>query len=221
MQSDAVFDQLSQIGILPVVRSDNKQEAVAAVEALAQGGIPVAEITMTVPDAIEVIRHLVDLKGDDLVIGAGTVTDVQTCAAAINAGCRFVVTPIMAPEVIGLCRTKGVCIIGGALTPTEIHTTFMAGADAVKVFPAKALGGPAYLHMLREPFPAIPLVPTGGVNLDSMAAYFAAGAKLVGAGGDLVPREALRHGKTDRISARARQYVTAIAEARRTANIPK
>lgn len=214
MSKDSVFQQLCRIGILPVIRSEGKQEAISAVEALAKGGIPVAEITMTVPGALEVIRDLVDEKGDRLTIGAGTVTDAHTCAAAIDAGCQFVVTPILDPEVIGLCRKKKVCIIGGALTPTEIHATFLAGADAVKVFPAKALGGPAYFRMLREPLPDIPLVPTGGVNLDTMAEYFAAGAVLVGAGGDLVRREALNNSEMDQITARARQYISAISKAR-------
>jgi len=214
MNRVSVFKQLCRIGIIPVIRGDNKQEAIFAVEALAQGGIPVAEITMTVPGAIDVIRSLVDQNAEHLVIGAGTVTDTQTCAAAIDAGCRFVVTPILVPEVIGLCCDKDVCIIGGALTPTEIHATFVAGADAVKVFPAKALGGPSYFRMLREPFPDIPLVPTGGVNLDTMAEYFKAGALLVGAGGDLVSRDALRNHDMAKITKRANEYATAITKVR-------
>ncbi len=218
MKRVAVFKQLCRIGIIPVIRGDKKQEALFAVEALAQGGIPVAEITMTVPGAIDVIRSLVDQKGEELMIGAGTVTDAQTCAAAIGAGCRFVVTPILVPEVIGLCRDKNVCIIGGALSPTEVHATFLAGADAVKVFPAKALGGPSYFRMLREPFPNIPLVPTGGVNLETMAEYFKAGAHLVGAGGDLVRRDALRNHDMEMITKRANEYVSAIRKVRELEN---
>ena len=215
MNGVSVFQQLCQIGIIPVIRGDKKQEAILAAEALSQGGIPVAEITMTVPGAINVIRSLVDQSSGHLIIGAGTVTDAQTCTAAIDAGCRFVVTPILVPEVIGLCCDKNVCIIGGALTPTEVHATFLAGADAVKVFPARALGGPSYLRMLREPFPNIPLVPTGGVNLDTIAEYFKAGAYLVGAGGDLVCRDALRNHDMGKITKRAREYVSAIAKVRK------
>lgn len=214
MNGVSVFKQLCRIGIIPVIRGDKKQEAILAVKALAQGGIPVAEITMTVPGAIDVIRSLVDQNAKHLIIGAGTVTDAQTCAAAIDAGCRFVVTPILVPEVIDLCCDKNVCIIGGALTPTEVHATFLAGADAVKVFPAKALGGPSYCRMLREPFPNIPLVPTGGVNLETMAEYFKAGAHLVGAGGDLVRRDALRNHDMEKIAKRANEYVSAIAKVR-------
>ena len=214
MNGATVFIQLCQIGVLPVIRGNNKEEAICAVEALAQGGIPVSEITMTVPGAIDVIRDLVKQAGDRLTIGAGTVTDVKTCAAAIDAGCRFVVTPILNPDVIRLCRQKDVCIIGGALTPTEVFATFQAGADAVKVFPAKAMGGPAYLQMLHEPFPELPLVPTGGVSLETLADYFKAGASLVGAGGDLVSRDALSSGDMEHITRRARQYVTAIAKLR-------
>ncbi len=214
MNSISVFKRLCRIGILPVIRSDEKRQAINAVEALRRGGIPVSEITMTVPGAISVIRDLMDQKDDRLIIGAGTVTDVQTCGAAIDAGCQFVVTPILDLEVIRLCRSKEVCIIGGALTPTEVHATFLAGADAVKVFPAKALGGPAYIRMLREPFPDIPLVPTGGVNLETLSAFFKAGALLVGAGGDLVNRDVLRSGNIEQITARAREYVSAVAKLR-------
>ena len=198
-----------------MIRGDNKEEAIAAVDALARGGIPVSEVTMTVPGAIDVIRDLADRERDRLTIGAGTITDVRKCEEAIDAGCQFVVSPILNLEVIELCREKDVCIIGGALTPTEIHATFLAGADAVKVFPAKALGGPNYIKMLREPFPDLPLVPTGGVNLETIADFFMAGALLVGAGGDLVRREALRTGDMERISDRARQYVAAISMLRK------
>ena len=116
--------------------------------------------------------------------------------------------------MIALCRANEVCVIGGALTPTEIHATFSAGADAVKVFPAKAMGGPAYFRMLREPLPDIPLVPTGGVNLDTLPEYFKAGAALVGAGGDLVLQDAVDSRDMEKMSERARQYVKAIAKAR-------
>ena len=211
MSKASIFKRICRVGILPVIRGDNQEEAIAAVDALAKGGIPVSEVTMTVPGAIDVIRNLARKNGDHLTIGAGTVTDVQKCEAAIDAGCRFVVTPILNLEVIKLCREKDVCVIGGALTPTEVHATFLAGADAVKVFPAKALGGPAYFKMLREPFPELPLVPTGGVTIDTMAEYFKAGALLVGAGGDLVSRDALRTGNMERITKRARQYVSAIS----------
>lgn len=214
MNSVSVFEHLCRVGILPVIRGDNHQEAIAAVEALTRGGIPVAEITMTVPGAIDVIGKLVEQSGDHLTIGAGTVTDTQTCAAAIDAGARFVVTPIFNPDVIDMCREKAVCVIGGALTPTEIHATFLAGADAVKIFPAKAMGGPTYFQMLREPFPDIPLVPTGGVNLNTIADYFRAGALMVGAGGDLVSRDALRNHDMRKITAQANAYVSAIAEVR-------
>ena len=214
MDKDSVFEQLSRIGILPVIRSDTREEAISAVEALSQGGISVAEITMTVPGAIDVIRDLVNQKSDHLIIGAGTVTSAQECAAAIDAGSQFVVTPIRAPEVIDLCCQKEVCVIGGALTPTEIHATFRQGADAVKVFPAKLLGGPAYLRMLRELFPEISLVPTGGVNLETITEYYRAGAVLVGSGGDLVPRDALRRNDMEYIKTRASQYAALIKKAR-------
>lgn len=214
MNRSSVFKKLCQIGILPVIRVNKKMKAIRAVEALAKGGISVSEIAMTLPDAIDVIQDLVSQNDGQLTIGAGTVTDVKTCAAAIEAGCQFVVTPIVNHGVINLCRKKGVCIIGGALTPTEIHATFLADVDAVKVFPAKAMGGPAYIQMLREPFPELPLVPTGGVTLETIADFFKAGAPLVGVGGDLVGCDALGSGNMEQVTHRARQYVSAIARLR-------
>ena len=178
--------------------------------ALAEGGIPIAEITMTIPEALDVIKNVIDRFGDTVTVGVGTVTDSNTCAKAIEAGCHFMVTPVFNPEIISMCHQADVCIIGGALTPTEIFNTRREGADAVKVFPASALGGEKYFRMLRDPFPEIPLVPTGGVNIETALDFLAAGAVFVGAGTDLVSKEALKNGEVDKITKRAKQYIEAI-----------
>ncbi|RJR36380.1 MAG: bifunctional 4-hydroxy-2-oxoglutarate aldolase/2-dehydro-3-deoxy-phosphogluconate aldolase [Desulfobacteraceae bacterium] len=218
MDKNTVFQKLITTGIVPVIRADNERETLLAVEALLDAGIPVAEITMTVPDAITIIERCVRRFGDIVLVGAGTITDGATCARAISAGSRFVVTPCVKTEVIEACRKEGVCVIGGALTPTEILTVWEAGADAVKIFPAKTMGGPGYIKMIHEPMPNIPLVPTGGVNLETLGAYLDAGAAFVGSGGDLVNRQLLKKGDRKAITDRAREYRSRIMQHRQSAS---
>ncbi|MGD2124426.1 MAG: bifunctional 4-hydroxy-2-oxoglutarate aldolase/2-dehydro-3-deoxy-phosphogluconate aldolase [Desulfobacteraceae bacterium] len=218
MNKEDVLQNLVNTGIVPVVRANSENNVLAVIEALIEGGIPIAEITMTVPNAIAIIEQCSKAFGHELTVGAGTVTDARTCLGAIDVGSRFVVTPTVETDIITICKQKGVCVIGGGLTPTEILSVWEAGADAVKVFPAKAAGGPAYIRMLREPFPHIPLVPTGGVNLETLAQYFEAGATFVGSGGDLVNKEAVESGKVELIRQRSRQYLSRIRDVR--ARIP-
>jgi len=158
MSATAVLQRLTEVGVVPVVRSDAADRVAPAVRALMDGGIPVVEITLTVPDAGAVIRDCTHNFGDEVVIGAGSVTSAADCERVIDSGCRFVVTPTVNLEVIDTCRSAGVCVIGGALTPTEILAVWNAGAEAVKVFPIKAVGGAAYLRMIHEPLPHIPSV---------------------------------------------------------------
>jgi 2-dehydro-3-deoxyphosphogluconate aldolase/(4S)-4-hydroxy-2-oxoglutarate aldolase len=209
-----VWTRLTSIGVVPVLRAEKPDHVLRAVEALMQGGIPIAEVTLTVPEAVGVIERCVRRFGDAVIVGAGSVTDAQSAAEAVDAGAVFVVTPAFKSEVVAACRERGCPVMSGALTPTEILTAWEAGADAVKVFPAKAMGGPAYIRMVREPLPHIPLVPTGGVDLETMPAYFKAGAVFVGAGGDLVSRRAIDAGDTQAVRARAEQYVAAVKAAR-------
>ena len=203
-----------EAGVVPVIRADDERTALGAAEALIEGGIPICEITMTVPGAIKVIASLSSDFAEVLTIGAGTVTSVKMCQNALAAGCRFVVTPTVNLEIISLCKKEGICIIGGALTPTEILSVWKAGASAVKVFPAKAVGGARYIRMIREPFPEIDLVPTGGVDLNTLPEYLKAGAVFVGAGGDLVNKVVLNEGKFFEITKRARQYREVIQKVR-------
>ena len=214
MDKQSILKIIERIGVVPVVRAESSDNVMRAVEALVEGGIPVAEITMTVPGAVTVIERCAAHFGDRVTLGAGSVTSADMCTEVIDAGSVFVVTPVFKAAVIEVCKRRGVCVVAGALTPTEIFTAWEAGADAVKVFPAKAMGGAAYLRMVHEPLPQIPLTPTGGVTLETLADYFKAGVPFVGAGGDLVSKNAIDAGDTQAIVKRARQYVAAIRAAR-------
>jgi len=217
MSDNRVLKKMIQVGVVPVVRTELEKEAFDAVEALMKGGIPIAEITMTTPNAIKIIEKLLQKFGNRLIVGAGTVTDISQCLEALDVGSQFIVTPVLNTDIIRRCKNRNVCIIGGAFTPSEILATWQAGANAVKIFPAAAVDGPKYLQMIHEPLPYIPLVPTGGVNLENLPKFLKGGALFVGAGGDLVSQDALKSGHTEVIIEKARQYLSAIQKARNQA----
>jgi 2-dehydro-3-deoxyphosphogluconate aldolase/(4S)-4-hydroxy-2-oxoglutarate aldolase len=209
--------RISDIGIIPVVRATSAAEAVAIGDAIVAGGIDALEITMTVPGAVDVVKEVVKRYGDRLLIGAGTVLDAEQARACVAAGARFIVSPIVDEGTIAECRHADVAIIPGALTPTEVVRAWRAGADLVKVFPCSAVGGASYIKALRAPLPQIPLVPTGGVTLDTVAGFFAAGAAAVGVGADLCNVVAVRRGDAHLITDTARAYVRAVQIAREAA----
>jgi 2-dehydro-3-deoxyphosphogluconate aldolase/(4S)-4-hydroxy-2-oxoglutarate aldolase len=209
-----VIVALRDVGIIPVIRAESADAALAVVEALAGAGLAVAEITMTVPRAIGVIASVARCYGDRVLVGAGTVTDAETARRAVDAGASFIVTPCLAPEVIGAAGRADVAVIPGALTPTEILEAYRQGGDMVKVFPVQNVGGAAYLRALRGPFPKIPLVPTGGVTLDNVREMFDAGAAAVGVGGELVSRDALARRDYASIGALAAKFLAAVRSAR-------
>lgn len=211
---EEVMARIREIGIVPVVRAASAGEAFAAVEAIRAGGIPILEITLTVPGAIEIIRQLTQRPGNEALIGAGTVLDARTAEACIDAGARFVVSPALDVPTIEACRRRGVPVFPGALTPTEVVTAWKAGASAIKIFPASAVGGASYLKSLKAPLPQVELLPTGGVSLKTAAEFIAAGAFALGVGADLVDLAALRRGEAGAITEKARQYVAAVAAAR-------
>lgn len=204
---------LLDVGVIPVVRCDSADAAIRVTDVLVDAGLPVAEITFTVPDAVNVIAKLARRRG---VIGAGTVTTAEQARAAIRAGAEFIVSPGFVPEVIEVAKAAGVTMIPGALTPTEILNAQRAGADLIKVFPVQSLGGASYVRALRGPFPDIPLVPTGGVDLGNVAEFIRAGAAAVGVGSELISRQALAAGNYAAIAERAALFVAAVAKARRT-----
>jgi 2-dehydro-3-deoxyphosphogluconate aldolase/(4S)-4-hydroxy-2-oxoglutarate aldolase len=199
-----VLRRIEEIGIVPVIRSPSADVALRAVEAIVAGGIPVCEITMTVPDAPALIRDVVGRLGDRALVGAGTVLDAAAAEVCLDAGAAFLVGPGLDLDVVGVARKHDVAVMPGALTPTEVITAWRAGADMVKIFPASAMGGASYLRALRAPLPQVKLMPTGGVNLSTLADYITAGAAAVGIGGELVDAAAIARGEASIITERAR-----------------
>ena len=209
-----VLNTLKAGGLVPVIRADSAEIAVRVTEALVEGGIRTIEITMTVPDALLAIRSVASRFGQDILLGAGTVTDRTMAVGALEAGAEFLVCPCLVPEVIASAQERGVAVLPGAMTPTEVFSAWSLGGDIVKVFPASHAGGAGYLKALKGPFPEIDLLPTGGVNLDTIAGFIEAGAVAVGVGGELVLKSAIAAGAFDRITVLARQFVEALERAR-------
>jgi 2-dehydro-3-deoxyphosphogluconate aldolase/(4S)-4-hydroxy-2-oxoglutarate aldolase len=213
--SREVQEQLEAAGIIPVLRARSAKEALGVVEAMVAGGITVIEVTMTVPGAIDVLKELKRNYGSKLLLGSGTVTDRAECAATIEAGAEFVVSPSLHLDVIAETKAADKVSLPGALTPTEVITAWRAGADFVKVFPCSAMGGASYLKSLKAPFPFLRLVPTGGVTLQTAASFLEAGASALGVGADLVNLLAHAEGKPEVITNTARGYVEIIAKSRK------
>ena len=212
--ANEIQHQLEAAGLIPVLRARSASEALAVVEAMVAGGVTVIEVTMTVPGAIDVLRELKKNYGEKLLLGSGTVIDAKQCAATIDAGAVFVVSPSLHLDVIRRTKEMGAVSIPGALTPTEVITAWNAGADYVKIFPCSALGGAPYLKSLKAPFPQLKLIPTGGVTLDTAASFLLAGASALGVGSDLVNVAAIAEGKPEIITNAARAYLNVIAKTR-------
>jgi 2-dehydro-3-deoxyphosphogluconate aldolase/(4S)-4-hydroxy-2-oxoglutarate aldolase len=206
---------LERLGLIPVLRASSVQMGHALVDAMMAGGVTVVEVTMTVPDALNLLRELKQRHGDKLLLGSGTVTDVEQAQATIDAGAEFVVSPSLHPDVIAKTKELGRISIPGALTPTEVITAWRAGADYVKVFPCSAMGGASYLKSLLAPFPDLKLIPTGGVTLQTAADFLKAGARALGVGTDLVNTAAITEGKPEVVTNIARAYLEAIQDARK------
>ncbi len=216
MSMEDVIRKIGEVGIIPVVRAASVTEANRAVEAILAGGIPVVEITMTVPGAVSVIREVVKQYGEKILVGAGTVTDAEQAESSVRAGAEFLVSPGMSLPVLSVARASEKLAIPGALTPTELMNAQDHGAKLVKIFPCGNVGGPKYLKSLKAPFPSASLIPTGGVNLANAAEFIAAGAFALGVGADLLDAVALREGNVEKISAAARELVSIVAAARAT-----
>jgi 2-dehydro-3-deoxyphosphogluconate aldolase/(4S)-4-hydroxy-2-oxoglutarate aldolase len=214
MNKSEIIKRIIEIGVVPVVRAASSAEALAAVAAIKAGGVPIVEITMTVPGAVEVIREVSSREGAEVLVGAGTVLDAETARACILAGAEFIVSPALNVDTITLCRRYSKVVAAGALTPTEVVTAWQAGADFVKVFPCDSVGGAKYLKSLKAPLPQIELIPTGGVSLKTAADFIKAGASALGVGSDLVDVKALREGQANLITERAREFVEIVKTAR-------
>lgn len=212
--SKQTVSRLREVGIIPIIRASSADAVVPVAEALLHAGLPVCEITMTVPNAIEAIGAVAKRFPGKVLVGAGTVTDAETARRAVDAGAEFIVTPCLVPDVIEAAHRANVAVLPGALTPSEVFEAFRLGGDMVKVFPAQSVGGAAYLRALRGPFPDIPLVPTGGVTLENMAELFRAGAAAVGVGSELISKDALARRDYAAIGALAKQFLAAARQAR-------
>lgn len=216
MDKQAVLGRINEVGVVPVVRAASAEEAIQVVEALKAGGLNILEITMTVPRAEKVIEEVANRYGEEVVVGAGTVLDPETARGCILAGASFIVSPALNVNTIELCRRSSIAVFPGALTPTEVVTAWQAGADAVKVFPCGAVGGPKYLVSLKAPLPQINLIPTGGVSLATAADFIAAGAFALGVGADLVDLKAIRSGAPEKVAQSARAYIETVKNARQS-----
>ncbi|MGA6985989.1 MAG: bifunctional 4-hydroxy-2-oxoglutarate aldolase/2-dehydro-3-deoxy-phosphogluconate aldolase [Terriglobales bacterium] len=217
MTIEDVIRRIGEIGIVPVVRAATVEDATRAVEAICAGGIPILEITMTVPNATAVIRHVMREYGNTALIGAGTVTTAEQADQCIRAGAEFLVSPGLSFPVLAVAQACAKLAIPGALTPTELMHAHDNGAKLIKIFPCGNVGGPKYLRSLRAPFPHAALIPTGGVNISNAADYIAAGAFALGVGGDLVNATALRAGDLAKITQAARALIQAVHGARELA----
>jgi 2-dehydro-3-deoxyphosphogluconate aldolase/(4S)-4-hydroxy-2-oxoglutarate aldolase len=214
MTKKEILAFITEVGIVPVVRTSSAESAIQAVEAIYNGGVRAAEITMTVPGAVRALEQVAARFGDKIVLGAGTVLDAETARICMLAGAEFIVTPALRRATIEMARRYSKVICPGALTPTEVLTAWEAGADIVKVFPCGNVGGAKYIKSLRAPFPHIEMIPTGGVNLDTAGDFLKAGACAVAVGAELVDTKSIQEGRYDRIEEKARLYLAAIAKAR-------
>lgn len=212
--ADDTKTTLEQVGLIPVLRASSVELGHTLVEAMMAGGVTVVEVTMTVPNALTLLRDLKQKHGDRLLLGSGTVTDAAQAEATIDAGAEFVVSPSLHPEVIAATKKRSKVSVPGALTPTEVITAWRAGADYVKIFPCSAMGGASYLKSLRVPFPELKLIPTGGVTLQTAADFLKAGARALGVGTDLVNAAAVAEGRSEIVTNAARAYLEVIRAAR-------
>jgi len=214
MDKQKVRERIMEIGIVPVVRASSAGEACVAAEAVCQGGIPIVEITMTVPGAVELIRQLAQSCGSEVLIGAGTVLNADAARRCIDAGAEFLVSPGLNLQTVTFAAREGKLLMAGALTPTEVMAAWDAGADFVKIYPCGQVGGAKYIKALKGPFPQIPFIPTGGVNLNTAAEFLEAGSVALGIGGELVQADALKANKPEIIVENARKFLAIVKHTR-------
>lgn len=211
---ERVLGIIEEVGVIPVVRVAGPEQAFWAVEAIVRAGIPIAEVTLTTPKALDIIAKLIERYGDTLLVGAGTVLDAETCRSAILAGAEFIVSPCADLRMIEMAHRYSKVCVPGALTPSEVLAAWQAGADLLKIFPCGLAGGPEYIRQLKGPFPQIRVVPSQGVTPENMAEFVAAGIFAVGVGGEVFEPTALKLGDMGLVSSNARRYAEAIRSAR-------
>jgi 2-dehydro-3-deoxyphosphogluconate aldolase/(4S)-4-hydroxy-2-oxoglutarate aldolase len=213
MTKEEVRARIEEIGVIPAVRFRSAEDARFATQAVSRGGIPIVEITMTVPGAIALIADLAR-NSPDVIVGAGTIFDKETASRCLDAGAKFLTSPGLDLQLVEFALSKDVVVLAGALTPTEVTMAWKAGADFVKIFPCAPVGGEKYIKALKRPFRHVPLIAAGGVNQMTAASFILAGASAIGVGGELVPQEAIQHRQEERIHELARRFVGFVSKAR-------
>jgi 2-dehydro-3-deoxyphosphogluconate aldolase/(4S)-4-hydroxy-2-oxoglutarate aldolase len=213
MTKEEICARIEEIGIIPAVRLHSAEDALFAAEAVCEGAIPIVEVTMSVPGAIQVIRELTR-QNTGILVGAGTLFHVETARRCLDAGAAFLTTPGLDMEIVNFALGRGVVVLPGALTPTEIMIAWKAGSDFVKVFPCAANGGPSYMRTLKGPFSIVPLIASGGVNQTNAMDFIRAGAAALGIGRDLIHQDAIKRRERGWITELARRYTKMVADAR-------
>jgi len=213
MNRDEVRAKIQSVGLIPAVRVSTPEDAFLAAEAVSRGGIPIVELTMTVPKAAELLTHLRQ-KHPQMIVGAGTVLDVETARICLEAGARFITSPGLDLPTVEFVVKQGVAVLPGALTPSEVMAAAKAGADFVKIFPCAQMGGPAYIRALRAPFPTVSFVAAGGVNQQNVADYIQAGVAAVGVGAHLIPPRAINAKEPEWIVELARRFSHIVGQIR-------
>lgn len=213
MTRDQVRSRIQEIGIIPAIRVSSAEDALFVAEAVSSAGIPIVELTMTVPGAIDAISHLAR-NNPKIIVGAGTVWDIETARRCLDAGAKFLTSTGFDPSVVEFAVKVNSVVFPGALTPTEVMMAWKAGADFVKVFPCSQVGGVSYIRTLKKPFPEVALIASGGVNQETATDFILAGAVALGIGGDLIPHKAIALRQPHRIHELARRYLAMVKEAR-------
>jgi 2-dehydro-3-deoxyphosphogluconate aldolase/(4S)-4-hydroxy-2-oxoglutarate aldolase len=216
MNKEEVRARIQEIGIVPAIRVSSTEEARFAAAAVSSGGIPIVEITMTVPEACELIQDMV-ANAPDIIVGAGTVLDPVTAHRCLQAGAQFVTSPGLDLGIVELTKKAGVVTMPGALTPSEVTAAWRAGVDFIKVFPCSQVGGAGYIRALKGPFPTASFVAAGGVTQQTASDLIRAGATALGIGSELIPREAIRHRRAEQIVELARRFLNIVRAARKLA----
>jgi 2-dehydro-3-deoxyphosphogluconate aldolase/(4S)-4-hydroxy-2-oxoglutarate aldolase len=213
LNKQEVRTRIQALGVIPSIRVSTAEDALFAAEAVARGGIPIIEVTLTVPEAIRVISHLVK-NAPDVIVGAGSVHDVETAKKCLDSGVQFLSSDGLDPDTVHFAVEQNTVVIPGTLTPTGVVTAWKLNPDFVKVVPCGHIGGASYIRDLKAMFPAIPLIAAGGVNQRTAFSFIAAGAVGLGIGGELIPREAIRRRQPDRIAELAHRFLVAVSDAR-------
>jgi len=213
MTKTEVCGLIQEIGVIPAIRVSSAEDAHFAADSVTSGGIPIVEITMTVPEAVKLISHLVRYH-PKMVVGAGTVLNIETASKCVDAGASFITSPGFNPKIVEFATKKETAVLPGALTPSEVIDAWEAGSDFIKVFPCALVGGEQYVKALKAGLPQIPLIAAGGITQHTAGGYIVAGAAAIGVGKELIPPDAIEHRETDRIRELAQRFLSFVKSAR-------